>query len=334
MSSEAVPREPDILDSFSKVQIDPIFVSVFKKMRMYNDLLSSQMVSDEQIEEIMNELDDEWGMVLRDKVEVTGVVSFLPPEVEGSEGESIRDFYEAHEMEFGGVLPVRVGAGNEYDDSNVLTEDLHNYVLKVRFVREGIATDGSLVTMYGTADVDEISSIVVPNMMSVPGAREWLDFYHPEYMQDIDVALLNPAVEECDMVMRLQDVSIDVKLPRDEDEQRIVRSMQALNIYTNSLFDFDQDAPYLLAVSGDAWQLGDGNLEPAHISGSTMAALDRIVWLAEEGQPENILIPHLSARFLAESKDEPATDMFVPLKSVVALRSFRHDYFIGYPEEE
>lgn len=328
MSSELSTHQADFFYGLSKVQIDPFLTSVFDKMKLYEELLKDEFVDSTQINEIMHELDAEWANLMRKMGQVTGFVSFLPPDADGNTGAAVREFYESEEMMFGGVFPVEIDTLYSFDNEN--HEDLHKYKLCVRFAREAISSDGQRVELYGTAEVDDILSITFPNMMSVEGAREWLNYYHADCVQDIDVALLNPGIEECELAIRLRDIEADVLLSKEDDEDTHLRSMIALNIYTNDLIQFDSDVPYELSVEGAAWSPEGTTLERSYISGTTIVAVDRIVWLTADEGSEHKYYPHLATRFLSESKDEPDTDMLVPLSSVKSFKSFRYNYFVGY----
>lgn len=333
MSYEIPAHRDEILDDIAALQVDPAISTVFEKMRVYSELLQEQYVSDVQINEIMNELDEEWRGLMHQTAVVTGIISFLPEHIVGKEGEPVRDFYDTQEVDFGGVLPLCLDTLYAVDQPDGSTADMYKYELGLRLIREGIAPDGTYVLMHGSAKLDEIVSIEFPNQMSVEGARKWLEYYVPEVIQDVDIALLAPSKEECEMVLRLKDMTMDISVPHDEKGSTLLRTMQALNIYTNSLFDFDKEVPYQLAVNGDAWQPSDdGLLLPAFIQGSTMSALNRIVWLAPEGEPDGAVRPHVAARFLGNTKDDPATEMYVPVDSVTSLKSYRYHYFVGYNE--
>lgn len=166
MSNE-IPHTNDLdqLDRFSKVQIDPFLTGIFQKIHAYNELLNDQHVDSSQINDIINELDDEWRQLMHQAVVVTGVVSFLDENSVGS-GELTRgDFYEDHEMEFGGVFPVRINT--ESNSMQYLDGELHKYRLELRLSREGLTREGKRLFMNGTAKLDDIAGIEFPDAMSV-----------------------------------------------------------------------------------------------------------------------------------------------------------------------
>jgi hypothetical protein len=336
MSIESVSNQPStaLFEAYDDVQLDPYVNAVFEKMKLYSELLKHEFVGSDQINEIMRELDDEWDSLLRREAVLTGVMKFLPINLRGSEGDPVRDFYEDETVIFGGVMPVQIETKYAFERTDDIDEDTHIYELQLHVTREAIDSDGKLVRLTGTAALDDIVSLEFPNLMSTDRARNWLAYYHPDDMDDIEVSLLNSCTEECEMLLRLSDSSVDIARPHRGDTELSLRSAQALNIYTNSLFTFDREAPYIISVSGDALQPDDdGGFQPTHITGTTMSSLDRIVWLAKDSESESVLYPHVIAHFLADDKDAKALEMMVPISSINSLKSCRYDYFVGYGDQ-
>jgi hypothetical protein len=326
MSNDMLPFAEDGLNELFEVQTESAFTEVFEKIKLYNELLKDEPVDSEQINAIMRELDNEWQAVMGQTVIISGVASFLPPDAIGVDGRATQEFYEDENMQFGGVMPVRM-------ESVYLDEDQHIYLLKLMLTREAVDMNGHRVLQQGTAKVDDISSIILPDMLSANTAKKWLEYYHPEYIEDIDVALLNPSNEECEMVMRLKDLVFDMKRYSHDTPERMLRSAQAMNVYTNNLFKFDKEVPYQLSVDGDALSLDDdGNLEAAYVKGSTMAAVDRVIWLSAQDEDGYVVRPYLAVSLLDESKDVQGNAVRVPLQSIVDLKSYRYSYFVGYSE--
>ncbi len=323
----------NLFEEFDGTRIDPMLTQIFDKMRTYSQLLQEEFIGSAQINEIMNEIDDEWRQLLHKPTRVTGIISFRIPASPGIDTQTIVDFYDDVEMEFGGVLPV-------HEDSQFIPDadgddaTIYKYTLALRFIRWAKALDGTSVKLEGIASLDDITSIEFPEAMSNERANNWLAYYHPDEQGDIDVALLNPGKEECETLMQLEGISINMNTAHKGDEAQIQRSTRALEMYTNRLIMFDRDAPYLIEVEGYAWDpTGDVGNEKAYVQGKTMASLDRIVWLPtidDSGQ----IVPHVSARFLNENKDRPATPMQVPLSVIISLTSCRYDYFFGYNTDD
>lgn len=135
------------------------------------------------------------------------------------------------------------------------------------------------------------------------------------------------------MTMRLKDLEFDARLPHDKENTYTVRTTQAFNVYTNSLFEFDKDAAYHMKVSGEAWQpSANGLVIPTEATGATMVAVDRLIWLAKNGSPDHIVKPHVAVRFLGTTKDDPDVEMYIPVSSIISFTSYRYAYFTGYQD--
>lgn len=332
MSSEAISDSNSnrYLERLDDVYLDPVISGVFKKMRLYNELLARQFVSSDQINEIMNELDDDWRSLMGTQASLTGYVSFLTENIEGAEGVPRRDYYEDEDIIFHGVLPIEA----ETFYSTEGGEDLHTYLLKIVVEREGISPNGGYVRMRGNAALDDIISLEFKASISKSRAQSWLEHYHEDVLEDVEMALLNQSAEECEMIMRLVDMTVDAYSTHDGDEDLILRSSQALQAYTNSLFSFDKLAPYEIELQGDVWMMVDGVPKGGEVDRPlrSLATIDKLLWLAIDG--ENTLRPHLDLKLMWQDKDTKLTHLLVPLIAVRHLLSVRHQYFVGYEDAQ
>lgn len=323
------PNSMETLQNFSDVHLDPFIAAVFEQISIYNDLLARESISKDRVNEIMNELDDNWRILMQKNATVTGLMSFIPETIEDSEGEAKAEFYEDQEVEFRGVLPIKI-SGESYGDV-----DEGNYELQLKLVREGITPDGQYISMHGTAKVSDIVAIEFLELMSQARATKWLDYYHGDDVQDIDTSLLNPSIEECENTLRLTECAVDVGLPHKGDTTMMHRSRQALEIYSNGIVTFDQRAAYFLTVEGSALRADSGGgLEEVEIVGATMAAVNRLSWHATVEDEPHILRPCLEVEFLNEDKDVAPIELTVPIASIHSFTSSRYSYFIGYDVRE
>jgi hypothetical protein len=261
---------------------------------------------------------------------VTGVISFkLPAHEGGANAEVITDYYSGTAIEFGGALPV---VRTLEDDNTEAGLSINKYKLGLRLVKHGTSHDGSLSVLEGVASVEDILSIEFPNQMSMERARNWLAYYHADEMQDIEIALFRESEEECEMVRRLAEVAVDVCGPHRGDLDMTSKSSQALNLYTNSLFTFDREVPYIVGVNGFAWEpQADGTLTEAYANGKTMAVVDRVLWLQPVNSSESTasVKAYLSVNFLHADKDAVPSHLYIPIEGLTTFESLRHAYFHG-----
>ena len=318
----------DVIHEYSAVSIDPYLGRVIEDMRTYNSLLRSQPVTIREAYEMKQELDDRWQAVIGGEARVTGTMAFLSDVEQHHEPTLSIDFFEDEPVTFGGTMPVPT----DVPIGTAIGEDeLHPYELHMLVTREALDGEGNLIYMTGSASVEELASIEFPQMMSAERARKWLEYYHAEDIEDIDVDLFAPSKEECEILQRLNGHSVDIGAVHRLDPELMQRSAQALNLYTNTYLTFDQDVPYLMKVDGAVWeQDANGDHEPTYVKGKSMVKLDRMIWTQRSGEDDAVVYPHVVAKLLTESLTDPERWVVIDIAGIKGLSSFRYDYFIGY----
>lgn len=328
------PSATEFYTELNDIQIDPYIRNVFGKIEEYKDLIAGEFISSEEINGIMNALDDEWRMLLGREASFTGVASFLPVDAEGVEGSLERSFFEDETIRFNGVMPQQLESEHRYVEETDSYEEYHTYNLRLQVWRESLDNNGKIVHLKGVAEVADVLSLEFPDVLSVAGAKKWLAYYHPEDIDYVDIDLYADGREECEVALRLAEHSVDLVTPYESDDKMVLRSMIALNVYTNSLISFDPSAPYVLTVDGEAWfPTSQGTMEPGYAGGTQMAAIEKIAWLQPVGESRQILTPHLHTRLLNETKDTPDTHVVIPVSAIKRLRSSRFEYFYGYDQD-
>jgi|GEM_PF-2435243 len=333
MSIESIPdpAAADFYSDFKNVQIDPFIRNVFRKIKEYKELIAGEYLSSAEINKTMTDIDDEWRMLMGHEASFTGLASFLPVDAAGTDGVMERQFYENETFGFNGVMPEQLDATYRYNPETDEYEEHHTYNLRIQVFREALDSAGKIVHLAGVAEVDDVIALEFGDSLSLDGARTWLSYYHADDIDYIDVDLLTEGKEECEVALRLAGHSVDIAGPHRGDERMALRSMIALNIYTNSLISFDSSAPYLIRISGDAWfPTSGGMMEPGYAGGKQMAAIDKVSWLQPVGEERLIVTPHLHARLLNETKDMPDTHILIPVSAIEEFRSYRFDYYRGY----
>ncbi|HEY0965274.1 MAG TPA: hypothetical protein VGE13_02220 [Candidatus Saccharimonadales bacterium] len=315
------------------IYLEPHVAAVFSQMRIYNELLASEYVDSARINEIMNELDREWSALMMQHAVATGFFYF--PTIESVSTQEVvveREYHENQDVQFNGVIPTMLD--QSWDENG---QPVHKYELRIQLIKEAIIPneESSYRPLTGSARVDDIISLEFPNMMSPERARHWLEHYHADEIEEIDTQLLNPSDEECEMVCRLTNMKVDCGEAHQDDEMFAIRSSQALDIYTNSLFSFDKDMPYDAVMHGDGWTVyEDGETAPSEISEPTRAPIkiNRVAWVSSQNN-ERVLEAHLDVHILTDDKDGLGYHILLPLTTVKSLHSLRYAYFGGYNKE-
>lgn len=318
-------EEQRYLRDLADVYTEPVLANVFAEMRLYNELLASEPVSEDRITEIMQELDAKWSPFMGQAGMASGYFSFLPERLDDAQMLR-REYYRSQDVVFEGVLPVPLD--DEGDDQ------LQRYELQIKLVRDAILYDDEHTEaqkLSGLARLDDIVSLEFPpHMMSQARAQHWLEYYHDDEITEIDMRILNLDGDECDIVHQLEDMTIDCKTPHAGDSELIHRSLQALDIYTNSLFSFDQQMPYDVYIGGNVWSIAaDGSLHEAEITGVLHAPVKiaRVLWRPAFEGGEYAICAHLDMSLLTPDKDAPSYRLLVPVDAVEAIASFRQLYF-------
>ena len=327
--SEAVSSDDDsYFNQIKNVHTDPYITAVFAEVRTYNDLLATEPLDESEIIDIMTTLDRKWANIIQENAVVTGRLGFAPENLKF--GEVVWGYYVDQDIQFNGIVPVPISMA-------IGDDGVERYIceLQVQVIRETILDDDdcSIVMQTGRARIDELASIEFPHMMSSNRARYWLEYYHRDAIESIDVALLNPGLEECELASRLSDIEVNLEAIHGNDEDLAERSVQALTIYTETYIGgFDSEMNYDIVATGDCWVIEDGDRRPAEFSGEEERMpfrVSRVAWVPEQ-QNSHIVVPHVVATLITPYKDIEGLNVLIPLKGISEFRSHRYAYFNNY----
>jgi hypothetical protein len=314
------------INLLDQVMDDPHIRVIMDKAKAYNNLLSSQKVTEDEVSEIISELDTDWEPFINKVATITANMRFA-----GDGTAPFTEMYYDHEAISNGFIPARLDADMTDNDEDTPdgTQITHPYEIRLQFHYEKINADAERVFSYGSAALDDIYKLEFDEVMTVERARAWLSYYYAEVIDEIDVALLNSATDECEMVMMLSESMYDLSMTgslRDDDDEK---TKEALNMYTDSLFVFDQEMPYQISVDGRIWVVDDDEriLRPGKVEGTTFTQVKRMVWDNSPGDEDFQLSPHIELVTITNDKDEPGGHLIVPLSSVTNLQSLRRMHF-------
>ncbi len=329
----ATPQSIDrYFQELDAVYMDPIIRKVFDQISVYNELLKTEFITGDELLQIVNELDAQWMFLMNEKAEVTGNIDYADVNDESENPTPITSYFENETVVFDGVVARKLSTifsnGNlAFEDG----EDYSTYELRIRLVKEGITESLEVVGMLCSASVQDIVSLEFEKMMSAERAKSWLSHFHADVVDEIDIALLNPSQEECEMVMRLRDLELNTNEMHDSNSDMSAISKVALGVYVETLFKFDKDMPYLITASGGAWRFNEmGGVTSMTIEAESLARVHRLIWQPAVEDDEFTIRPILEVSFFGADKDTESLHMLVPLKIVTSFKSMRHDYFYGY----
>jgi len=165
--------------------------------------------------------------------------------------------------------------------------------------------------------------------MSTQRARNILELHVPEILSDIDVALLNEAAHEGESIRRLADIVVDDEATTGYDAESTALIVKALNVYVNSLMDYDDEAPYVVDLEGDIWLVRqEDDVVAAHIEKSSeLAKIIKIAWGHLPDGDSKAVHPFIDVNLLSSDKDKPATRILAPISIVSQLAPVRYDFY-------
>ena len=330
MDEKSSSSEQTYFDQLAALHMDPLISKIFGKINDYNHKLSGQPASGDKILQAINEINTEWEHLLGEQAVVTGRLSFWDKATNRLDMQNyVPGFYESQNVVFHGVAP-RFSASNTIDE---VRDGSRMCELILLFGSEDINYEGEAYTTTAIGTVYDIDNIEFYHTMSPERAKLWLEHYLPDEIAKIDEMISSPGREECELVMRLKGMQINLRQLHEVDEATIILTENALTAYLESIISFDQEVPYLVTVSGRVWILVEDNTaERFDLEAKSIAKINRIIWQCGPDDDFGIVRPILEAEFLAPEKDLAGSPLLVPLAVVDDIQSIRYDFFHGYPD--
>lgn len=318
MSYESSPYTTDehLFDQLSAIHMDPLLQETLNQAVDYNEYLSDLDVSREEVADVVRDLDEKWSALLGSTVVASGQMVFPFVDAEG-EVTYQSDLYDNEEVLFGGAYALPL---------DPLEEEPTRFKIGIEFKREALLPDGRPAILDGIAKPEDVLKLEFPTAMSLDRARSWLEYYYPDAIDDIDMAVLNEADNECDQLLALADVK--VRLPKDtSDVEADTLTSTALRCYTRSFVMIDEDLPYQLEFQGAAWTV-DGDSDEIYGIDATVygqwVRVDGLIWKSVPGKKDAVLRPHLMTRVFQDDKTLPPDRYLFPLQGVRELESLRY----------
>lgn len=332
MDEKSRSSEQTYFDQLAALHMDPLISKIFDKINKYNRKLSDQPANIDEILEAINEINTEWEYLLGEQAVVTGRLSFWDEATNSLDMQNhVPSFCESQNVVFRGVVA-------QFSASDAMAEAMGGrriYQLLVLFGSEDINDEGEAYTTTASGTVDDIAKIEFNYAMSPERAKLWLEHYLPDEIAKIDEMISSPGREECELVMRLKGMQINLRQLHEVDEATIVLTENALTAYLESIISFDQEVPYLVTASGRVWRLVEDNTAKRFdLEAKSIAKINRIIWQCGPDDDFGIVRPILEAEFLAPEKDLAGSPLLVPLAVVDDIQSIRYDFFHGYPDSQ
>jgi len=293
---------------------DPFVERVLEMGRTYNKIFQESAPTHEEIIDIVNELDSEWGTLKGSAMQYTGNVKVRDTE---DDDETKMVFLDGAEVVSNGfwVEPEYV------NDSQVYRVKHH---LHVKFIDAyGIEADEAGVNIAGaTGDID--SSAVELDIASPERAKAWLTVSCPEMIEEIDLRALNVDGDEDAAILALRDLDFNKYADLSDEFTR-----NCVNIYLHSIVEVDKVSPYSAKLNGKVRMLDD---QSQLYNIDAKASLIFVVGMGMQpifNLDENDTRWSLSAAItvLEEDRNEDSKQYIIPIETFKTLQSVRSAYY-------
>lgn len=319
------------LKNFEAVLLDPVFKKGFDLIDQYNQILVDQSVTYKELVVIIQEIDAVWHELIGRPVSFTGMASFTP-ESYTNVMQVEKNYYEQMDMIFGGVSVFKEDdSPRSYDDNTVLSQ----VKFQIKLQREGIHTESyDVLTMVGAADTSDIISIENDYGMSYERAQAILEYYYPDLIDDIDTILLNSEnLSESELVKKIATLRVNVSAINDGGKkeaniQTKTKITLALDIYTQSIFDFDKESTHGALVNGLIYiKNQDDKFEIFFVENKLLLSSLCLVWEDAPEDDVHTLSPHIRGILMHADRYEESDLALIPLSTIKNIASARSSFF-------
>ena len=90
----------EVINNLEAILMDPDIQKVFERIKVYNELLESQAVTEKEILDIINEIDSQWIGIIGSSATFTGQASFLSENDHSQVPQPVDDYYENQDISF------------------------------------------------------------------------------------------------------------------------------------------------------------------------------------------------------------------------------------------
>jgi hypothetical protein len=299
---------------------DPFVEHVLELGRTYNKIFLESAPTDEEIGHIVEELDAEWGTIIKSKIRYTGNVDVAL--LNGKE-ERKNIFFDGTEVTTNGfIIDVvrRYENGEEVDPLYVVK---HHLLVPIATVYgDDIEVEG---VQYAVAKGDITNSLLELDSASPEHARAWLSLACPELIDEIDGLVLN--AEEGDEQALLSLAEIDLSKYSQLEDDFLNRCVE---IYLSTIIEIDLSVPYSASLDGYMYKADESHNLYSVTSGNILVNLRPFSIVTHKGLNEGdehkkIITVPLS--IIHDSVSEPEDSYVVPIATIKNLQSIRKSYY-------
>lgn len=292
-------------EQLDKAINDPVVTAVIDEAKLFNELLTQEATTVEDIKPMVLELESKWQRMMGSPVKVTGFVDMM-----NEAGVVESTFCDERDFISNGFC---VANG---DDGEVVGRKIMLELLKP--VSKD-PKDNTFVVCKG--DIDRTN--VQFQTASFERASAWLTALYPEVIDELDGRLFANDGSEADAVMALKGMELPL-FGGDKDF-----AFHCITNYLHEVIQFDTTLPYEIKIEGEVVMTDDEGFERIYEirSDNLLAQINNVL----PGQRHSLegISGFLSLDISLASKDRlaPNIPMKVPIDSIVSLESVRSVYY-------
>lgn len=323
--NESQPLESLVLkDTLSDPQMQKIFDTVTE----VNQRLRIAELSDDEVEEIVDDLNEQWKMFLGEEASLSGLATFADPEGCTDTGSYVykKDSHNGLTVvlcEFGvDWMPERVNVGGEQ-------VELKRRAIVLSLLREEDGDDPEEVEsefFSGFANIEEVD-LSLYDMAAEQGIAH-IAYFYPALAREINTIIESGGEREDNMTLALRELTIPAF---DGDE-----SATAFELYLNELMDYDEQLPYMCKVRGSIYESTPedsdgydedaewheaGDYQPVRVQDSQLYFIHYLTYQVTD--KKGVAGLHLVATQPDQDKNSDGHSYLIPVRSLRDFQSVR-----------
>lgn len=283
---------------------EPAIERVSKTARIYNELLRDEEISHSEALKIVSHLDEEWGVLRRSPVTITGRITL--EEDEEAEAQFVQE------------VAVISDGFNVIRDATNLLEHRHKVVHRfmIPIPDDTPMADGKTHTA-AWANIDDVA--ISTSRASYERAVAWLSVFEPGLVEEIDKRILNAPGSEANAIMALKGLNFTMNA----DDAELATS--SIDKYIGRLIEFDTQVPYGLRIDGTVYihKEQTSYLQAQLNNGRILGQVTNVLPVSNEnGHELAIVVDQVRSDRAAKGHT-----LIVPLSSLVSIISIRESYY-------
>lgn len=247
---ENINAEEFSFDQLEMALSEPHVERVVQQAREFNELINAGPITAQELYDIRNGLDAEWGPLNRASVRISGRILVSDEDIDLAPTYYSVDDQLAYSNGFD-ITVDTISLDDEGGDEDTIQAYRIVHHMLINF-EEALPAVAAMYKERGAdvppwtgvhAELDDIS--IQPEGMSVERAQAWLETSAPELMSELEIRVLDDVEGEDYALLNLVDFN-----PNDYADLSDEFTRKCFDRYINSILDFDNEVPYTMSFDG------------------------------------------------------------------------------------